>query len=190
MTFHVDKPAGGDDITAALATALPATLKHLKDAISQEHEWSDTTASTSVHSEGGGKCFVNSWASRQTSGWAKGRLFYCTDHDKLYYDDGTEWLELDLGGSLLALSGGTMSGVIAMGANKITGLGAPAAGTDGCTKSYADSIVGAGGLHAASHTDGTDDIQGATDSQKGVMTAADHILTTQYWKRAFLFGGM
>ena len=39
----------------------------------------------------------------------------------------------------LPLAGGTMSGAIAMGSNKITGLGTPTASTDAATKGYIDS---------------------------------------------------
>jgi hypothetical protein len=39
----------------------------------------------------------------------------------------------------LSLSGGTMTGAIAMGTNKITGLGTPTAGTDAATKDYIDT---------------------------------------------------
>lgn len=46
----------------------------------------------------------------------------------------------------LSLTGGTMSGAIAMGSNKITGLGTPTANGDAVTKAYADAIlVGAPG---------------------------------------------
>jgi hypothetical protein len=41
----------------------------------------------------------------------------------------------------LALAGGTMTGAIAMGTNKITGLGTPTDGTDAATKSYVDTTV-------------------------------------------------
>lgn len=41
----------------------------------------------------------------------------------------------------LPLAGGTMSGAIAMGTSKITGLGTPTLSTDAATKAYADSIV-------------------------------------------------
>jgi hypothetical protein len=37
-------------------------------------------------------------------------------------------------------SGDTMSGALAMGSNKITGLGTPTAGTDASTKSYVDGV--------------------------------------------------
>jgi hypothetical protein len=41
----------------------------------------------------------------------------------------------------LALAGGTMSGAIAMGTSKITGLGTPTVSTDAATKAYADTMV-------------------------------------------------
>jgi hypothetical protein len=43
----------------------------------------------------------------------------------------------------LSLTGGTMSGAIAMGTNKITGLGTPTANQDAATKLYVDNQVGA-----------------------------------------------
>ena len=41
----------------------------------------------------------------------------------------------------LPLAGGTMSGAIAMGTNKITGLGTPTTSTDAATKAYVDSVT-------------------------------------------------
>jgi hypothetical protein len=49
-------------------------------------------------------------------------------------------LTTDLGNKL-ALAGGTMTGAIAMGTNKITGLGTPTDGTDAATKAYVDSAA-------------------------------------------------
>ena len=41
----------------------------------------------------------------------------------------------------LSLTGGTMSGVIAMGNNKVTGLATPTADADAATKAYVDSVA-------------------------------------------------
>ena len=41
----------------------------------------------------------------------------------------------------LNLSGGTMTGAIAMGTNKITGLGTPTSSADAATKNYVDTVV-------------------------------------------------
>lgn len=41
----------------------------------------------------------------------------------------------------LQLSGGTMSGAIAMGTNKITGMGDPTAAQDAATKNYVDNLI-------------------------------------------------
>ena len=45
-------------------------------------------------------------------------------------------------GTKLSLTGGTMSGAIAMGTNKITGLGDPTANQDAATKFYVDNLSG------------------------------------------------
>lgn len=50
----------------------------------------------------------------------------------------------------LALAGGTMSGAIAMGGYKITGLGTPTTGTDAVTKAYVDTTFGDTASAAAS----------------------------------------
>jgi hypothetical protein len=50
----------------------------------------------------------------------------------------------------LALAGGTMTGAIDMGSNKITSLGTPTASTDATTKDYVDGILGSATSAAAS----------------------------------------
>jgi hypothetical protein len=50
----------------------------------------------------------------------------------------------------LALAGGTMSGNIAMGGNKVTGLGTPTTGSDATSKTYIDTLYGSTAAAAAS----------------------------------------
>jgi hypothetical protein len=52
----------------------------------------------------------------------------------------TSGLQTALDGKL-ALAGGTMTGNIAMGGNKVIGLGTPSSATDAATKQYVDSLV-------------------------------------------------
>jgi hypothetical protein len=61
-----------------------------------------------------------------------------------YVDGVTSSIQTQLDGKLDE-SGGTMTGNIAMGTNKITGLGAPTDSTDAATKAYVDAAVE--GLH-------------------------------------------
>lgn len=61
-----------------------------------------------------------------------------------YVDGVTSAIQTQLDAKL-AKSGGTMTGAIAMGTNKITGLGTPTDATDAATKAYVDAV--AEGLH-------------------------------------------
>ena len=64
----------------------------------------------------------------------------------------------------LPLAGGTMSGAIAMGTNKITGLGTPTVSTDAATKAYADTMLPlAGGTMSGAIAMGTNKITGVGD---------------------------
>ena len=48
---------------------------------------------------------------------------------------------VDLSANYVNVTGDTMSGALAMGTNKITGLGTPTASTDAATKNYVDTVV-------------------------------------------------
>lgn len=61
-----------------------------------------------------------------------------------YVDGVTSAIQTQLDAKL-ALAGGTMTGAIAMGTNKITGLGTPTDAADAATKAYVDAV--AEGLH-------------------------------------------
>jgi len=57
-------------------------------------------------------------------------------------------------GNKLPLAGGSMSGAIAMGTNKITGLGTPTANADAATKEYADGVAATAQSNAEDYADG------------------------------------
>ena len=67
----------------------------------------------------------------------------------------------------LSLSGGSMTGAIAMGGNKITGAGAPTTGSDLTNKTYVDGILGSATAAADS----------AADAQKLAINAEDSQFT-------------
>jgi hypothetical protein len=76
----------------------------------------------------------------------------------------------------LPLAGGTMSGAIAMGTNKITGLGTPTVSTDAATKAYADTMLPlAGGTLSGALAMGTNKITGVGDP-----TNAQDVVTKNY----------
>ena len=76
----------------------------------------------------------------------------------------------------LALTGGTMSGAIAMGTSKITGLGTPTVSTDAATKAYADTMLPlVGGTMSGAIAMGTSKITGLGDP-----TAAQDAVTKYY----------
>ena len=72
----------------------------------------------------------------------------------------------------LNLTGGTMSGAIAMGTNKITGAGDPTAAQDVATKAYTDSILGSATSAATSAAAAATSASAASTSASGAATSA------------------
>ena len=72
----------------------------------------------------------------------------------------------------LNLTGGTMSGAIAMGTNKITGAGDPTAAQDVATKAYTDSILGSATSAATSAAAAATSASNASTSASGAATSA------------------
>ena len=64
----------------------------------------------------------------------------------------------------LSLSGGTMTGAIAMGTSKITGLGTPTASADATTKGYVDGILGSATAAETSATSAANSASAAATS--------------------------
>ena len=77
----------------------------------------------------------------------------------------------------LNLSGGTMSGAVAMGTNKITGMGDPTAAQDATTKTYVDGILGsatsAASSASAAATSASEASTSASNSAGSATTSAN-----------------
>jgi hypothetical protein len=98
-----------------------------------------------------------------------------------YVDGVTSAIQTQLDGKLDE-SGGTMTGAIAMGTNKITGLGTPTDATDAATKAYVDSAAQGIDWKASVRAATTAAVTLATDLEAGdvidgvTLVAGDRIL--------------
>lgn len=72
----------------------------------------------------------------------------------------------------LSLSGGTMTGAIAMGTNKITGMGDPTNAQDAATKNYIDTIFGSTASAAASASAAATSASNAASSASAAASSA------------------
>jgi hypothetical protein len=73
---------------------------------------------------------------------------------------------------LLAKTGGTMSGAIAMGTNKITGVGDPTSAQDAATKNYIDVLFGTTATAAASAAAAATSAANALTSENNASSSA------------------
>jgi hypothetical protein len=73
---------------------------------------------------------------------------------------------------LLAKTGGTMSGAIAMGTNKITGVGDPTSAQDAATKNYIDVLFGTTASAAASAAAASTSAANALTSENNASSSA------------------
>lgn len=83
-----------------------------------------------------------------------------------YVDGVTSAIQTQLDGKLDE-SGGSMTGALAMGTNKITGLGAPTESTDAATKAYVDAAVEGLHVHEAARVAVNGNISIATGLENG-----------------------
>jgi hypothetical protein len=83
----------------------------------------------------------------------------------------------------LSLSGGTMSGAIAMGTNKITGVGNPTLAQDAATKDYVDDILGsatsAATSAAAAATSASNASTSASNAASSATTASNAVTSAE-----------
>ena len=78
----------------------------------------------------------------------------------------------------LSLSGGTMTGNLAMGSNRITGMADPSAAQDAATKNYIDTIFGSTTSAAASAAAAAASATSAANSATNAATSASNAATS------------
>lgn len=76
----------------------------------------------------------------------------------------------DTATAALPKAGGTMSGDIAMGSNKVTGLGTPTANTDATTKLYVDNAVAGANLTSINDADTSLSVTDSPTDSRAVVT--------------------
>jgi hypothetical protein len=115
------------------------------------------------------------WTLRSTIGGAPETLDTLNEIAAAINDDSNVYTTLTSSiATKLSLSGGTMTGVIAMGGNKITGAGTPTTGSDLTTKTYVDGILGSATAAATSAADAQKLAINPEDSQ---YTLSDGVTT-------------
>ena len=87
----------------------------------------------------------------------------------------------------LALTGGTMSGAIAMGTAKITGMGDPGSAQDAATKAYVDSQIS--GLNADKIIEGNSQVEVIDTGTGSVVITVDGVAEQTIVAASTTFGG-
>jgi hypothetical protein len=87
----------------------------------------------------------------------------------------------------LSLTGGTMSGALAMGSNRITGMADPVNAQDGATKNYIDTIFGSTTSAAASAAAAASSASSASSSASSASTSASNASTSASTASTALF---
>lgn len=78
----------------------------------------------------------------------------------------------------LPLAGGTLSGVLNMGSNKITALATPSAGTDAVNLSYVSTLFGSTAAAASSASDASTSASSSASSASAASTSATNAATS------------
>jgi len=139
-TLQVTDPSADRTITFPDATGTVALTSNIPSA------YTDENAQDAVgNALGSGLSYDDSTgAISVNTSTIQARVADVSDTEIGYLNGVTSAIQTQID-SKLSLSGGTMTGAIAMGTSKITGLGTPTDATDAATKSYVDAVTE--GLH-------------------------------------------
>ena len=169
MTWYSDIP-DIDNVIGSDLEQIEANFDHLKNAIGQEHAWSDTDYETIGHS------FFSNDISIDASLRVQGIGYFSSS--------------VQIFGQLHVSSDVSFSSSLVVG-GKIQNVSTPTSSYDAATKSYVDTVAGGGySPHAVAHVDGTDNINNVSELATGLMTSTNFKIFSHRWSMRFLIGGM
>ena len=144
-TLAVTDPTADRTITFPDATGTVALTSDISE-LSQDAVDSALTAGTGItksYNDG-----ANTITLSVDTATIQARVADVSDTEIGYLNGVTSAIQTQLT-DRLPLAGGSMTGAIAMGTNKITGLGTPTDSTDAATKSYVDAVTEGLHIHAS-----------------------------------------
>ena len=162
-TIEVTDPTADRTITFPDATGTVALTSDIAE-LSQDAIDSALTAGTGITKTYNDNANTLTLAVDTTT--IQARVADVSDTEIGYLNGVTSAIQTQINDKL-SLSGGTMTGAIAMGTNKITGLGTPTDSTDATTKAYVDAITEGLHIHAAVVAATTTNVALATDLENG-----------------------
>jgi len=166
-----------DGVTSAIQTQIDG-----KSATGHGHTASDVSDFNEAAQDAVGNSLGNGLSYNDSTGaisvnttTIQERVSGVSDTEIGYLDGVTSAIQTQLDAKL-PKSGGTMTGAIAMGSSKITGLGTPTADTDAATKLYVDNVTAGINFHQAVHVATTANLSAnynnGTDGVGATLTAS------------------
>jgi hypothetical protein len=149
---YIDTIFGSTTTAAASAAAAASSASAAASSASSASSSATAAAGSATSAAASYTTFNNQYLGSKASdpstnntggALVAGNLYWNSTASEMRVYNGSAWVAAYLpAAGYLALSGGTMTGAIAMSNNKITGLGTPSASTDAATKGYIDTALG------------------------------------------------
>jgi hypothetical protein len=159
LTLSAGNPSADRTITFPDSTGTVATQEYVDSAVSGAEVTQSALAGSGLTWNAGTEQFDVNTATIQA------RVADVSDTEIGYLNGVTSAIQTQVDAKL-ALAGGTMTGAIAMGTSKITGLGSPTADADAATKAYVDAATAGLNVHAS--------VQAATTANITLATAVEN----------------
>jgi hypothetical protein len=153
--------------TVALLTNIPASTDNLSEGSGNKYFTDERAQDAIGNAIGTGLSYNDTTGAISVDTTAiQAKVTDVSDTEIGYLNGVTSAIQTQINNKL-SLSGGTMTGAIAMGTSKITGLGTPTDAADAATKAYVDALGEGLHIHASVVAATTANITLATDVENG-----------------------